>query len=416
MSDHEFDFTDETFAVRANDPDAERALLAACIESKTARVEARKHITGRDFFEPVNEAIWEAMSRLDRHGKDVGLVSVKSVLAGDKTAVRVLIELVGGVGIPDHAGTYAEIIRGWATRRRIESAARQALQRALSPDVNPVGLAASVASSFAAIRDNGTTEDDFTACTLAELLAEDDDEPEWLIPGLLERRDRFMLTGEEGLGKSHLLRQFAIHAAAGLHPFDSGTPIPAIRTLIVDCENTWSQVRRKARPMAEWAARFGQDPTERMMVDCTSRMDITRDKDLARIHQLLDVWAPDLVVIGPLYRLVPRALQTDDDTAPVLAALDTIRDRGCALLMEAHAGHAIGKGGTRDLRPRGSSSLLGWPEFGFGMKSIGAEGYADLVHWRGAREQRQWPQRFRRGDGFRWVPHDDVYDYGGHVA
>jgi hypothetical protein len=102
----------------------------------------------------------------------------------------------------------------------------------------------------------------------------------------------------------------------------------------------------------------------------------------------------------------------------VLAALDTIRDRGCALMIEAHAGHAIGKGGIRDLRPRGSSSLLGWPEFGYGMRSMGSAGYADLVQWRGPREDRNWPDRLRRGDGFRWVPHADLYGWnqGGESA
>jgi replicative DNA helicase len=252
---------------------------------------------------------------------------------------------------------------------------------------------------------------------MAELLAETDDEPDWIIPGLLERRDRFMLTGEEGLGKSHFLRQFAVHGAAGLNPLDHNIQIEPLRTCIIDCENTWSQVRRKLRPVRDFAARYGAvDPIHNVMVDCTSRMDITRDKDLSRIHQLLDVQQPDLVVIGPLYRLVPRAIQSDDDAAPILAALDTIRDRGCALLMEAHAGHAIGKGGTRDLRPRGSSALLGWPEFGFGMRGIGAEGYADLVPWRGQREERDWPLRLKRSDGFRWIPHEDLYGYNGTAA
>lgn len=401
----------------SSDPTAERALLAACLESKTAREEARKHITGRDFLEPWNESIWNAMTRLDRHGKDVGLVSVRAVLANDPHAAKVLLELVGGIGIPDHVGTYAEIVRGWATRRRIESEARLALQRALNPDVNPVGLAASVATAFAGIRDNGTTEDDFTALTLAELLAEEDDEPDWVIPGLFERRDRLMLTGEEGLGKSHWLRQMALHAAAGVHPLDSMTRFDPIRSLIIDCENTTGQVRRKLRGAADWLGAQGADPSG-LMVDCWPRIDITRDKDLSRIHQLLDVWAPDLVVIGPLYRLVPRAIQTDDEAAPILAALDTIRERGCVLLMEAHAGHAIGKAGMRDLRPRGSSALLGWPEFGFGMRNIGTAGYADLVQWRGPREERNWPQRLRKADGFRWVPHADTYGYdqGGYVA
>ena len=391
-----------------SDRQAELAVLAAAVESKPARLEARKHLTGRDFDDPRHEEIWDAISRLDRHGKAIDPMTLNSVLTGTK-AQAVLVDVITTTALPDNMPEYASIVRSWSTKRQIESTARKVLREAMHPGVNATGFAASVVTQFAAIRDSGSTSDDITALTVAELLAQADDQPEWLIPGLLERRDRLMLTGEEGLGKSHLLRQFAIYAAAGIHPLDIDQRITPLRTTVIDCENTWSQVRRKIRPAVEFVRRHGQDPAERMMVDCTSRMDITRDKDLARIHQLLDAQQPDLVVIGPLYRLVPRALQTDDDTAPVLAALDTIRDRGCALLMEAHAGHALGKGGTRDLRPRGSSSLMGWPEFGFGLRNIGAEGYADVVPWRGQREERDFPQRIKRAQdqSMRWIPYDN---------
>jgi replicative DNA helicase len=133
-------------------------------------------------------------------------------------------------------------------------------------------------------------------------------------------------------------------------------------------------------------------------------MDITADRDLARIHHILDAIEPDMLVIGPLYRLVPRALQTDDEAAPVLTALDTIRARGVALLIEAHAGHGIGRHGVRDLRPRGSSALLGWPEFGFGMRGRD-DGTCDLVPWRGERDEREWPRHLRQHETtMRWIP------------
>lgn len=391
-----------------HDQSAELATLAACIESKTARDKARAVIVAADFYQPAHEAIFAAMSTLDRHKRQVDFTTVAATIGTDRSIQPVIIELITTVGIPDHVSDYAAIVRAWSTKRKVETMARRVLQEVQSTGLNAPGFAADVANRFAGLRDAGLT-DDVTALTVTELLEQQDDAPDWLIPGLLERRDRFMLTGEEGLGKSHMLRQFAILAAAGLHPFDASASLTPIRATIIDCENTWGQVRRKIRPAVDWARRRGTDPSDRIMVDCTSRMDITRDKDLSRIHQLLDAQQPDLVVIGPLYRLVPRALQTDDDTAPVLAALDTIRDRGCALLMEAHAGHAVGKAGAREMRPRGSSSLLGWPEFGYGMRSIGAEGYCDLVQWRGPREDRAWPTRLVRGDGYRWVPNDHTY-------
>lgn len=394
-----------------SDRTAELALLSACMMSKTARSEARNHLMRGDFDDLRHEKIWDAMAVLDRAGKKVDHVTLIAVLGAGSPEVKLLPDVVTGGGVADNVPEYAAIVRGWAVRRSLESAAQKILGLAYS-EGHPGTLAARAASHVIGIRDGQAASNDITAVTVAELLAEKDDEPEWLVPGLLERRDRLMLTGEEGLGKSHLLRQIAVSLAAGLHPFNGSRLAEAGRTLIIDCENTRSQVRRKLRPAVEWAARKGQDPAERMVVDCINRMDITRDKDLAKIHQLLDAYQPDLVVIGPLYRLVPRALQTDDDTAPVLAALDTIRDRGAALLMEAHAGHVAGANGSRNLRPRGSSSLLGWPEFGYGMKSIGAEGYADLMPWRGDREEREWPSRLRKGDGFRWVPHEDLYRYG----
>jgi replicative DNA helicase len=399
------------------DKQAELALLSACLYSKPARMKARKIVVGSDFYQPAHEAIWNAISRLDHHDRLVDISTIRALLVSDKLALQALGEVVIAGGVAAGAADYASIIRAWSTRRRIEETARAALQEAQNLDANPVGLAASIANRFVGIRDMGVDEEP-AAVTVTELLSQVDDEPEWLIPGLLERRDRFMLTGEEGLGKSHLLRQFAIHAAAGLNPFDSLQHFEPVRSLIVDCENTWSQVRRKIRPAVDWVRKTAApDPSERVMVECSTRLDVTRDKDLSKIHQLLDATEPDLVVIGPLYRLTTKAIQTDDEAAPVLAALDTIRDRGCALLMEAHAGHAIGKGGVRDLRPRGSSALLGWPEFGYGMRSIGAEGFADLVQWRGPREDRDWPSRLRKADGFRWQPHGEMYGLnGGAIA
>lgn len=399
-----------------SDRHAELALLAACLESKTARDEARRHITRNDFDQPAHVAIWDAMSNLDRHQKKVDPVTILAALGSDRHSIEVMPTIATTLGLPDSVSEYAAIIRGWSVRRKIDTAAMVARQDAFNPDTNAQTFAAKVASDFIGIRDgNGTAVDDITAVTATELLAQTDDEPDWLIPNLLERRDRLILTGEEGLGKSHLLRQIAVHIAAGLDPFhDQGKFTPG-RALIVDCENTWSQVRRKLRPAVEFAqSRGAEGVADRLVVDCTNRMDITRDRDLARVHQLLDAYQPDVVVIGPLYRLTSGALQTDDDTAPVLAALDTIRDRGAALLMEAHAGHAQGNQGVRNMRPRGSSSLMGWPEFGFGMRAM-SEGIADFVPWRGQREERDWPQRVRRSHGFRWMPMTDTADYS-HIA
>jgi len=84
----------------------------------------------------------------------------------------------------------------------------------------------------------------------------------------------------------------------------------------------------------------------------------------------------------------------------------------CALITEAHAGHASGENG-RGLRPAGSSLFLRWPEFGMGMRP--KDRTADLEDamrevvlraWRGARSERSWPTELVRNadpNGWPWV-------------
>lgn len=393
---------------RLSDPDAEVALLAACLHSKNARIEARRHITGADFFQPAHEQVWDLLGDLDRHGRSVDPVTLMAGVDRSTPQGRALADVVvavtSSIGHPDHTADYAAVIRGWATRRRVQDVGRQLVQRSLDLATPPSTLAAKGVQVLTAVRDQGAAAD-VTAKTLAELMEVPDDEPTWVIPGLMETGDRLMLTGTEGAGKSALSRQLGIMAAAGIHPFTEGI-MPPIRVAYVDCENKDAQIKRNTRPLLRWLHERGaSNPTERVMIDTCGRIDITRDRDLSAIHRLLDAQQPDLLVIGPMYRMTPRALQTDDDAAPFLVALDSIMDRGVALIIEAHAGHGTEGGGgrgARALRPRGSSSLLGWPEFGLGLRAL-PHGLADLEPWRGGREHRPWPNRMRRAAGNRWV-------------
>lgn len=386
------------------DRQTELAVLAACLESKVARGEARKALTAADFYYPQHADIWEAMRRLDSSGKSVDAVTVSAILDPRSLAHSLMPDLMTQVVYPDGIADYAAVVRSWAQKRRIQDLATTTHQRAMAPGLLPTGFAAKAAADFAAVRDSGA--EDVTALTLSELLDMPDQDYDWIIPGLLERGDRLMVTGEEGLGKSSLLRQIAILAAAGIHPFDTTRRIAPIKALIYDAENSRRQFLRKTRTLHTFACMNGDDPGPRVMVETTGRVDITRDRDLAKIHSLCDAMQPDVLVIGPLYRLTPRAINTDDEASPLLAALDTIKDRGIALLIEAHAGKSvIENGGGRNMAPRGSSALLGWPEFGYGMRKVDAASshYCDFLPWRGARDERAWPSRMKRADHMTWV-------------
>jgi len=231
---------------------------------------------------------------------------------------------------------------------------------------------------------------------------------DWLVEGLLETQDRLILTGGEGAGKSYLTRQIAISIAAGVHPFRVTEQIEPRRVLVIDAENSERQWARNTKYVTHLTGSHGRgDPGTNVFVSAGTRLNFKLQADVDTVHKLMDQFKPSALYIGPLYKMLDGALNNDDDAAPVIMALDTFRERGVALLMEAHAGHGKAIGGERDLRPRGSSQLLGWPEFGLGLRSMEEDdNLATLVHWRGDRDVRNWPGRLRRGvvGEMPWMP------------
>ena len=226
----------------------------------------------------------------------------------------------------------------------------------------------------------------------------------------VDREDGMFVAGKACIPthNSMLLRQLAVTIAAGIHPFEHYEIEPK-RVLIVDAENSDTQTRRKIRPLVSQARLQGRPVSESNLwiEPGIGSMDLSQDKTVSWLLKRIHLIKPDVLVIGPLYQLAPRALQTDDDTAPILSALNLVREQGVALLMEAHAGHALGAGGKRDYRPRGSASLMGWPEFGYGVRPADMdveEGrrLVDLVPWRGDRDEREWPEMLTSGGKWPW--------------
>ena len=189
--------------------------------------------------------------------------------AGDALAV---IEEMTRRGTIGRAGGPAEIMRvagfigdaDWATDvivrthrlRRAWRLGETAAAEAMNPDADPLDIARRMQVSAQSIIDGIEAEGDVTTPSLREFLDRDDPDHDWVIPGLLERGDRFILTGSEGLGKSVLQRQLAVCAAAGVHPFNHPRVEP-VRVLLIDCENgpvdCWVTVRAPT-PAASIAA------------------------------------------------------------------------------------------------------------------------------------------------------------------
>lgn len=393
---------------------AERSVIGALLLNGALVRRVTPTLAPTDFLDGGLADLYAGMKRLVAEGVPVDQITVADRLVDwevrgfDAAAV---FELASSVPTAENVEHYAAQVREAAVRRQLSTLGSRI---ASSAGRMPSGVVlAKAAEGLAAIRAS-SQRDHALAVRLEDVMAGSDDY-DWVIPGLLERRDRLVLTGVEGGGKSMLIRQIALLGAAGIHPF-AFRAIEPVRVLVVDAENSEAQWRRSSRALLHAAAMHGRsNPAQNVRLWCAPRLDLTTDGGLSEVHALIDEHRPDILAIGPLYRLIPGAINTDDDAAPLLAALDTLRDRGPALLIEAHAGHSTsGTSGDRDLRPRGSAALLGWPEFGLGIAAHKVQGRVsgtkfELRRWRGDRDARDWPSHIARGASvWPWTPQNGV--------
>lgn len=262
--------------------------------------------------------------------------------------------------------------------------------------------------------------------SLQELLDQEDEPHDWLVPDLLERMDRLMLTGFEGTGKSYLLAQIALCIAGGLHPFSGMLVNPdGFRVLVLDCENSRPQIRRRYRKTAAIVNRY-RDELGLRPVDWSQqlRMNIRPDgidlgdpRERSRIEDAIASTSPDLVLGGPLYKMHRANLNEEQAARDLVGVLDDLRGRyRFTLILEAHVGYVGETQGGRKLRPTGSSLFLRWPEFGYGIRAFDtAKGEehpstVEMVGWRGSRDVRDWPGLLSHSDHeLPWSPRDPEY-------
>lgn len=265
-----------------------------------------------------------------------------------------------------------------------------------------------------------------------DFIAQDDGEIDWIIPGLIERGDRIMITAFEGYAKSTFLRQLAVAAAAGLDPFD-GKPIKPSRVLYIDCENSDRQNRRALRWALPAANVYGSEVPRQTFFPIVKPegIDLGTEEDAQWLLERVTAHKPDLLLIGPVYRLLTEDANTDVTIRKIIAAIDRARIAAdCAVVLEAHAGHGA-FGTSRSTRPLGSSMWMRWVESGIGIAPFqetdeAAKTPLKIEHWKPSRDRdlKHWPEVIRHGHRdpytrklteWPWVP-DPLYRADGSMV
>ena len=232
-----------------------------------------------------------------------------------------------------------------------------------------------------------------------------DDSYDWVIDEILERGERVIVVAAEGVGKTMLARQVAILSGCGINPF-TYQRMKQVRTLTVDLENPERIIRRTSTAILKAAMGRGytKEPTAKLLVK-PAGLDLLKSEDRMVLEKAIEEAQPELLVMGPLYKafIDPGGRTSEAVAVEVARYLDYVRDTyKCALWLEHHA--PLGESMTnRQMRPFGSAVWSRWPEFGIALQqdlTSGGPHVYDVRHFRGARDERPFPTKMRRGKLF----------------
>lgn len=226
----------------------------------------------------------------------------------------------------------------------------------------------------------------------------------WVADGLIREMDRIVLIAGEGGGKSLLCRQFILLVAAGLHPL-LATQLRngPRRTMGVDLENRPGTIAHQLELVHRAMRKRGIEIPDVPILSRPNGLNVLDRVDRRQLDAAFTEVRPELVVIGPAYKLYRRGRDHESAILDLLSVLDDMQSRhGFALILEHHAPMATG-GRDRELRPVDSSIWQRWPEAGLGMHSPvpndnGSE-RQKLSQWRPPRDPMHWPAQLIRGVG-----------------
>lgn len=408
--------------------EAEESLIGAMLLSADAIDTAAAIARPDDFYVPDLAVLFEHIVAVHGNGQRIDPVSFAEHLnrAG-------LLEQIGGrtrlfdlqrqTPASANAHQYVRIVVDCAAYRTLIAAGGAIQELGYERDLEPIDA---VARATEMIRDAEVPLGGIPSEHVGDFLERSTDHT-WMWPGILEVNERLLLVAPEKYGKSTMIRQIAVCLSQGVDPYRQHH-IPPVLVHLVDLENPETMVRRKLGAMYDTVFTLDRQPIPEMLrIDCWPEgLDLANSRaDELQLFEKIAAnraeWTrlgfepdyPMLLAIGPVYKMLDDELQLGE-VRRLQRSLDRIRKRfHCALLLETHAPHeSFGpKAGARSLRPAGPRSWLRWPEFCRALEPTSSiavaagdqQNVADFYDVQGARDERDWPLRLRRGGRLPWI-------------
>jgi hypothetical protein len=385
--------------------EAEESYIGALILDPHKLLDSMATLSAEDFYRPLYGQIFAVVRDMVSHAEYVDYVTIQNELRtrGADVELGVLSSLQMNSPGTYGAARWAQIILEKSDARRTLHALTDATSN-IYDGADPYETAASIGKELALL---GTPADrDPESLTLEEWieLSKLETSSPIIIPGIMRQGWRTIVVGGEGVAKTTILRTISMAVAQGHHPFWFSSKIVPRRVLYVDLENPLEVLGEphvekfieyiKARDPAIY------DPTRLKVWRRPGGINIRIQRDRADFQREIINHQPDLVCIGPLYKMYSGSSseRLDESAEEAMRVLDDLRTKyNFGLIMEHHAPKGQ-PGQKREMTPFGSSSWLRWPEVGISLYTDKTD--PRIVHVRRFRGDRLgnlcWPDEVLR--------------------
>ena len=400
---------DDLFSVAFTDDDAERAVIAGMFWNDEWATHAKSTLVADDFRVPLMRRFFVA------HVERPDIVNMRCVTMED-FAVRAAscgveefefneVKTFDKMAIT-RAQFDGDVSRVLAARIRRDSIGPvEETREAIIAGASAEAIIAHCEDLTRAVTESVAGDHALAAEQVGSFIEDTNVVYDWIIPGCLDRGERCLVTAESGAGKSVMVRQLAVQVAAGIHPWPTPgrygqSDMQPRRVLLCDFENARSMIARSMASLTTLAMRTTGEVAEELDLHVCSAeegINLTKPGDRRRLLHLVRETAPDLVCIGPLYKMFTwgdSKMGGEDVAHTVMSVVNEIRTRyRAAVLIEAHAASGSTTGAVR-----GSSAFTNIPEHGFHLARVNPNANDEWLWkpFRGGREMRDWPKTLHR--------------------
>jgi DnaB-like helicase N terminal domain/AAA domain len=354
--------------------EAEESYVGALLLDPHKLLDSMTTLSPEDFYRPLYGQIFAVVRDMTSHGEYVDYVTVQNELRsrGAEVELGVLSSLQLNTPGTHGAARWAQIILEKSDTRRTLHVLTDATSD-LYDGADPYETSASISKELALL---GTPADrEPESLTLEEWieLSKSETSSPVIIPGIMRQGWRTIVVGGEGVAKTTILRTISMAVAQGHHPFWFSSKIIPRRVLYVDLENPLEVL---GEPHVENFINYIKardpdiyDPTRLKVWRRPGGINIRTQRDRADFQREIISHQPDLVCIGPLYKMYSGSSseRLDESAEEAMRVLDDLRTKyNFGLIMEHHAPKGQ-PGQKREMTPFGSSSWLRWAEIGISL-------------------------------------------------